>query len=93
MASIWRIRRAVFAIATALAIAIGSLLVPVVTGALAPAQAQISEDAQIALEQYGVWRPHPRFGDVWVPAGVPPDWRPYEYGRWVYTDDWGWYWA
>ena len=93
MASFWRIRRVGFAIATGAAIAIGSLWAPIVIGALTPAQAQISEDAQIALEQYGVWRPHPRFGDVWVPAGVPPDWRPYEYGRWVYTDDWGWYWA
>jgi len=93
MASIWRIRRAVIAIATGVAIAISALLVPIAAGALSPAQAQISEDAQIALEQYGVWRPHPRFGNVWVPAGVPPDWRPYEYGRWVYTDDWGWYWA
>src|SRR6478735_6536401 len=93
MASIWRIRRAVFAIATGVAIEISALLVPIAVGALSPAQAQISEDAQIALEQYGVWRPHPRFGNVWVPAGVPPDWRPYEYGRWVYTDDWGWYWA
>jgi len=93
MASIWRIRRAVFAIATSTIIAIGLLLVPIATGALSPAQAQISEDAQIALEQYGVWRPHPRFGDVWVPAGVPPDWRPYQYGHWVYTDEWGWYWV
>ena len=71
MASIWRIRRAVFAIATGVAIAISALLVPIAVGALSPAQAQISEDAQIALEQYGVWRPHPRFGDVWVPAGRP----------------------
>ena len=21
------------------------------------------------------------------------DWRPYEYGHWVYTDEWGWYWV
>ena len=28
-----------------------------------------------------------------MPDGVPPDWRPYEYGHWVYTDDWGWYWV
>ncbi len=33
------------------------------------------------------------YGEVWVPDGVPPDWRPYEYGHWVYTDDWGWYWV
>ncbi|MFY9787527.1 MAG: DUF6600 domain-containing protein [Pseudolabrys sp.] len=93
MASFRRIRRAVFAITTGAAIAIGLLLGPIVTGTLAPAQAQISEDAQIALEQYGMWRPHPRFGDVWVPAGIPPDWRPYQYGHWVYTDEWGWYWV
>ena len=93
MASFRRIRRAIFAITTGAAIAIGLLLGPIVTGTLAPAQAQISEDAQIALEQYGMWRPHPRFGDVWVPAGIPPDWRPYQYGHWVYTDEWGWYWV
>ena len=62
-------------------------------GSLAPAAAQISEDAQIALEQYGTWRPNPRFGEVWVPNDVPPDWRPYAYGHWVYTDEWGWYWV
>ena len=80
MASIWRIRRAVIAIATGVAIAISALLVPIAVGALSSAQAQISADAQIALEPYGVWRPHPRLGNVWVPAGGPPDWRPYEYG-------------
>ncbi|MGA7100512.1 MAG: hypothetical protein WB019_09620, partial [Pseudolabrys sp.] len=53
MASFRRIRRAIFAITTGAAIAIGLLLGPIVTGTLAPAQAQISEDAQIALEQYG----------------------------------------
>src|SRR5262245_14505864 len=93
MAPIWRIRRAVFALITGVAIAIGLLFGPIVTGTSTPAAAQISEDAQIALEQYGMWRPHPRFGDVWVPAGIPPDWRPYQYGHWVYTDEWGWYWV
>ena len=33
------------------------------------------------------------YGEVWVPDGVPRDWQPYEYGHWVYTDDWGWYWV
>jgi uncharacterized protein DUF6600 len=93
MAPIWRIRRSVFALITGAAIAIGLLFGPIVTGTSTPAAAQISEDAQIALEQYGMWRPHPRFGDVWVPAGIPPDWRPYQYGHWVYTDEWGWYWV
>ena len=93
MAPIWRIRRSVFALIAGAAIAIGLLFGPIVTGTSTPAAAQISEDAQIALEQYGMWRPHPRFGDVWVPAGIPPDWRPYQYGHWVYTDEWGWYWV
>jgi Family of unknown function (DUF6600) len=93
MAFIHRIRRAAFAVLAGAAIAIGALSAPVMFGALTPAAAQISEDAQIALEQYGSWRPHPRFGEVWVPGAVPPDWRPYQYGRWVYTDEWGWYWV
>src|SRR5260221_12926948 len=89
-----RIRRAAFAALASAAIGVGGLLsASIVFGALTPAAAQISEDAQIALEQYGSWRQNPRFGDVWVPNGVPADWRPYEYGHWVYTDDWGWYWV
>src|SRR5215831_17219308 len=64
MAPIWRIRRAAFALLTGAAVAIGLLFGPIVTGTSTPAAAQMSEDAQIALEQYGMWRPHPRFGDV-----------------------------
>jgi hypothetical protein len=93
MTFIHQTRRAILAIVTSAAVVIGVLSAPIVFGALTPAAAQISEDAQIALEQYGSWRPHPRFGDVWVPSAVPPDWRPYEYGHWVYTDEWGWYWV
>jgi hypothetical protein len=93
MAFIHQLRRLVSAVLIGCGIAFGALSAPIVLGALAPAAAQISEDAQIALEQYGSWRPHPRFGDVWVPADVPPDWRPYAYGHWVYTDEWGWYWV
>jgi hypothetical protein len=74
-------------------LAFAAISTPIVLGALTPAAAQISEDAQVALEQYGSWRPHPRFGNVWVPTRVPPDWRPYAYGHWVYTDEWGWYWV
>lgn len=47
----------------------------IVAGALTPAVAQVSEEFEIALEPYGSWRPHPRFGQVWVPTGVPRDWR------------------
>lgn len=87
------LRRLAFAALTGTTIAIGTLSGSLVVGSLSPAAAQISEDAQIALEEYGGWRPHPRFGEVWVPRGVPPDWRPYQYGHWVYTDEWGWYWV
>jgi len=78
-------------------------VLPFATAALAPvivtvssptrAFAQVSAEFQSALEPYGFWQQHPRFGAVWVPFDLPPGWRPYTYGRWVYTDDWGWYWA
>jgi hypothetical protein len=93
MTFIHRVRRVAVAMLTGAVVVFGVLSTPIVVGALTPAAAQISEDAQIALEQYGGWRPHPRFGEVWVPHRVPPDWRPYEYGQWVYTDEWGWYWV
>src|SRR5215467_1620055 len=88
-----RLRRLTFAVLAGGAFMVGAVSVSIGFGALTPAVAQISDDAQIALEQYGMWRPHPRFGEVWVPMGVPADWRPYEYGHWVYTDEWGWYWV
>lgn len=86
------LRRLAFALLAHAVIAVGALSIPLLGGST-PASAQISDDAQVALEQYGAWRPHPRFGEVWVPAGVPPDWRPYQYGHWVYTEEWGWYWV
>ena len=59
-----------------------------------PAQAQYVIDAEfrIALSPYGRWQHHGRWGEVWLPDPVPSDWRPYTRGRWIYTDDWGWYW-
>jgi uncharacterized protein DUF6600 len=93
MAFTYQLRRLAFAGLASAAVVIGTLSAPIVVGALTPAAAQISDDAQIALEEYGSWRPHPRFGEVWVPRAVPPDWRPYQYGHWVYTDEWGWYWV
>ena len=44
------------------------------------------------LEPYGQWVWHPRFGYVWLPETVSPYWRPYTVGRWVSTDEYGWYW-
>jgi hypothetical protein len=74
------------------------VFVPSVTGTLSFAQAQVSQvseaaDFQVALEPYGRWEQHSRWGEVWIPTKVARDWRPYTVGRWVYTDDWGWYWV
>src|SRR5262249_18546008 len=59
----------------------------------AHAQASISVQFRTALQDHGRWQRHSRWGEVWVPAGVQRDWRPYTRGHWVYTDDWGWYWV
>ena len=64
-----------------------------VIGALTPAQAQTAAEFRSALDSYGSWVRHPRWGEVWVPDDVSPDWRPYTYGHWIYTDEWGWYWV
>jgi hypothetical protein len=85
-------RRLALALLTSTAIAAVSLPASVMVGATTPAYAQMSEEFQQALEPYGQWRQHPRWGDIWVPDQRPRGWRPYTVGHWVYTDDWGWYW-
>jgi hypothetical protein len=86
-------RRAAFAVFIGCAIAALSFGAQVGLGALTPAAAQLRIEFRDALGPYGVWRHHPRFGDVWVPRHLPRGWRPYEYGHWVYTEEWGWYWV
>ena len=81
------------AVIACVAIAVGALSASVTIAALTPAHAQVLAEFQSALEPYGSWQPHPRFGEVWVPYDLPPGWRPYTYGRWVYTEEWGWYWV
>ena len=69
---------------------------PIIAPSLAPAAAQtsvaISVEFRTALTPYGSWRTVPRWGEVWTPANVNRDWRPYTVGNWVYSDDFGWYW-
>jgi hypothetical protein len=53
-----------------------------------------------ALAQYGTWGTHSRYGRVFLPMGVGPDWQPYSRGYWredprfgrmfVSSDPWGW---
>lgn len=45
------------------------------------------------LAPYGYWVEDPYYGRVWRPREVSGDWRPYTYGRWVYTSDYGWIWV
>lgn len=42
------------------------------------------------LDEYGEWYKLPKIGWVWVPY-ADSDWRPFVYGRWVWTAD-GWMW-
>jgi hypothetical protein len=89
-------RRRGRALAAVLAAALVTL-VPIATGTsdTAQAQAQVSVKAEFrtALQPYGRFERHSRWGEVWVPANRSRDWRPYTVGRWVYTEDWGWYWV
>ncbi|MFL6194510.1 MAG: DUF6600 domain-containing protein [Thermoanaerobaculia bacterium] len=43
------------------------------------------------LASQGDWVQRPSYGWVWSPRDVASDWRPYEEGRWTYTDQ-GWTW-
>jgi hypothetical protein len=63
-------------------------------GGLQPARAQddVVADFHESLAPYGQWSPHPRWGEVWIPAYVPAKWAPYRDGHWTYSDEWGWYW-
>ena len=45
------------------------------------------------LDDYGVWRPVPGYGVVWVPSGVPVGWAPYRFGHWMWVEPWGWTWV
>jgi hypothetical protein len=45
------------------------------------------------LEPYGAWVRHDAYGFVWVPDIEDQGWAPYTNGRWVYTEEYGWYFA
>jgi hypothetical protein len=45
------------------------------------------------LDRYGDWREEPRYGRVWAPRDVAPDWSPYSTGRWVYDPYYEWTWV
>lgn len=64
--------------------------------AAAPAYADADVDFTYfhdQLEDYGDWFYSDRWGEVWAPADVPDDWRPFTYGHWVDTEEYGWLWV
>lgn len=45
------------------------------------------------LAPYGEWVNMAPHGWVWSPYNVSYDWRPYQDGKWVWTDEYGWTWV
>jgi hypothetical protein len=45
------------------------------------------------LDNSGVWSEVPEYGRVWHPTAVAADWAPYQSGRWVWEDWYGWTWV
>ena len=45
------------------------------------------------LDRHGDWHEEPRYGRVWRPRDVGPDWSPYSDGRWVYDPHYEWSWV
>ena len=45
------------------------------------------------LDSAGTWSSVPEYGYVWHPTSVAADWAPYQEGRWVWEDWYGWTWV
>jgi hypothetical protein len=45
-----------------------------------------------SLSPHGEWIELEAGFRVWRPLHMHPQWRPYLLGRWVWTDEYGWYW-
>ena len=58
-------------------------------GRSAPGFAAMWDDA---LARQGSWVRHPDYSYVWIPHRMGAGWRPYQEGRWIWTDEYGWYW-
>ncbi|MFC7398715.1 DUF6600 domain-containing protein [Chelatococcus sp. GCM10030263] len=43
------------------------------------------------LQPYGELVRVDTLGEVWKPADVPADWKPYSNGQWIYNEEVGWY--
>ena len=77
-------------------VAVCAVAAPLASISVVPAAAQaasVSVEFRTALEPFGTWQHHRRWGEVWIPSRVARDWRPYTVGHWVYSQDYGWYWV
>lgn len=45
------------------------------------------------LDDHGTWRDNRDYGRVWVPSGMSRGWAPYQAGRWIWQDPYGWTWV
>lgn len=70
-----------------------SIVCCMIVAAVEPARAQWVRSFDEPLSPYGYWVDDPIYGRVWRPRDTPADWRPYTYGRWVYTSEYGWVWV
>jgi hypothetical protein len=73
------------------------LLTPVFIGASSQTWAAPPPDGRNAffhssLQPYGEWIEAQPGSMVWRPYDTPRQWRPYVYGQWRWTDEYGWYW-
>jgi hypothetical protein len=50
-------------------------------------------DGTQELSSYGRWVWDPSYGYVWTPNNQPPDWAPYQNGRWDDLNYYGWSWT
>jgi hypothetical protein len=84
------IRERVLSSAVAVGLTVSSALVvtvlPISSAAAQTVSSLTVDQQEAALVQYGKFYSHPKYGDVWVPANVSSDWRPYSDCYWVYRD-------
>ncbi|WP_205882768.1 DUF6600 domain-containing protein, partial [Legionella anisa] len=45
------------------------------------------------LPLHGTWKKTPKYGQVWIPNKVSPNWAPYRTGQWMWIRQWGWTWV
>jgi hypothetical protein len=64
----------------------------VLSRAVSPRYVSPGEYGTEDLDQSGVWRNDPDYGNVWSPT-VGPGWAPYQCGSWVWEDWYGWTWV